>query len=288
MKCPNCNSLSGVTLKYSLPSGFKVYFCPRCLNGFTYPVPKDISRYYHLNYWLSPGILGKTKKIIFNLFQNRRKNWLQEYLTGGNILEIGAGEGEFLNSLERKFDYIGIEFPEAKIKNKDILKVDFLKWKTKIKFDAVIFWESLEHLPNTRSFLKKTHELLRKDGYIFIEAPRFNCVESYIFGKYWHHLDPPRHLVHLTDFGLEKLLSRFGFKVIKHKNIIAYEYVIWGFSESFLNFFRFKPTDYFKKTRYSFLFLVFLPLFMIAFVVETMFYLIDESPIQLVIAKKDA
>jgi len=283
--CPNCNNSDHVIYKFCV-NKFNIYFCKLCQNGFTYPIPKNISKYYHANYWISPGIVGKTKNTVFNLFHTRRKNWLQKYLSSGDILEVGAGEGNFGKSLSNNYLVIGIEFPGSKIKNRNILKEDFLKWEPNKKFDAVIFWESLEHVQTPKKYLEKSCALLKKNGLIFIEYPRFNCLESRLFGKHWFHLDPPRHQSHLTDKGLRKLLLQTHFKPILTKSVLAFEYTVWGYLESLLDFFGVKSTDYIKKRGVVFSLILLLPVAFLSFIAETNFFLINQSPIGFMLAKK--
>jgi len=120
IECPNCNQSKRVSLKFSSINKFNIYFCKLCQNGFTHPVPNNLTKYYHSNYWISPGILGKFKSITFNMFHQRRRHWLKKYLKKGRILEIGAGEGDFIDLIGNRYEAIGIEFPSAKIKNKNI------------------------------------------------------------------------------------------------------------------------------------------------------------------------
>src|SRR3989344_3314768 len=281
--CANCTNSDYVTFKFRV-NRFNIYFCKTCQNGFTYPMPKNISKYYHSNYWISPGIIGITKNFIFNLFHARRKNWLQKYLSSGDILEVGAGEGNFEKSLNKNYLVTGIELPGSKIKNRSILKVNFLKWKTNKKFDAVIFWESLEHVRTPKKYLEKSYALLKTNGLIFIEYPRFNCLESRLFGKHWFHLDPPRHLAHLTDKGLRTLLLQTHFKPVLAKSILAFEYTIWGYIESFLDIFGVKSTDYIKKRGVVFSLILLLPIVFLSFIAETIFLLINQSPIGFMLA----
>lgn len=284
--CSSCSFAKFVILKFVQVNGFKIYFCKYCQSGFTYPYPKNISEYYHSNYWVSPGHVGKVKILMFNIFHRRRKIWLNKYLKNGCILEIGAGEGLFAKSLGGNFEFWGIEFEGAKIKNKEILRVDYLKWQTTQKFDAVIFWESLEHVPEPQEYLRKSYRLLKDDGKILIEIPRFDSFESRFFKSNWFHLDPPRHLTHFTDAGLVKVLKRNGFEILERKNVLAYEYTIWGFVESILDIFRIKSTDYFKKNTIGFYLAFLMPLMMIAFLFETALFVVGQSPIVFVAAKK--
>ncbi|MDO8487497.1 MAG: class I SAM-dependent methyltransferase [Candidatus Curtissbacteria bacterium] len=226
------------------------------------------------------------KNLVFKVFQARRDKWLKKYLIKGRILEIGSGEGNFANALKGNYEITCIEHPGAKINNRKVLKVDFLKWKTHKKFDGVFFWESLEHVPTPVEYLKKSFNLLTDNGFLFIELPRFDCLESRIFKKHWFHLDPPRHLVHITSSGLDGLFSRSGFMKIEKKDVFAVEYVLWGFLESFLDIIGIKSTDYFKKSKFPFFLLFLFPILAFATVAELFFFLIKESPINFVVARK--
>ncbi len=286
-QCPNCNVSRSVSLKYTKLNKFNIYFCRLCQNGFTHPVPQNISRYYHSNYWNSPGMLGKIKQLIFNLFQRRRKKWLLKFLKKGSILEIGAGEGRFGKSLGKNFSTTGVEFPNAKIENQKIIKVDYLAWKTKLKFDAIIFWESLEHVDKPQLYLEKSFKLLEKRGVILIELPRFDSLESRIFKNRWFHLDVPRHLAHLTDTGIKILIKRAGFRLLENKNVYAPEYTVWGFTESVLDVLHIKSTDYFKKNKFSAFFIILIPLLVTSTLAEIIFATTGESPIGFVAARKN-
>lgn len=285
--CPNCSLSTTVHLKLKSVRKFDIYYCNKCNNGFTHPFPKNLSRYYHSYYWISHGIIGKLKNVIFKLFQNRRKKWLQKYISNGNIIEIGAGEGNFAKLIGQNYELTGIEFPEAKIKNQNILKVDYLQWKSQKQFNAVIFWESLEHVPRSLEYLYKSNKILDKNGLIFIEYPRFDCIESRLFKNHWFHLDPPRHLIHFTDQGLEKLLSRAGFKIVEKRSVLACEYTVWGFLESILDIYGINSTDYIKKNPFLFILMLLTPLILISLIAEIFFYIIGQSPISFIVAKKE-
>ena len=283
--CPNCETSSSVNLKFT-NKGFNVFLCLKCNNGFTYPIPNNISKYYHIYYWVSPGLLGELKKTIFKLFQTRRKRWIYKFLSGGKILEIGAGEGDLKRTLNKKFSVTCIDSPNATLKNKDVLKVDFLKWKTKIKYDGILFWESLEHVSTPQKYLEKAAKLLNKNGLIFIEYPKFNSIESQLLGKYWFHLDLPRHLAHFSDNGLNILLKRSGLRPIFESGAVAFEYSIFGLSQSLLNFLGIQSTDYLKRSGNIFILFLLLPIIFFSSFFEIIFLLTNQSPIRFLLAKK--
>ncbi|OGM59404.1 hypothetical protein A2892_03570 [Candidatus Woesebacteria bacterium RIFCSPLOWO2_01_FULL_39_10b] len=297
-QCPNClqkkeprtvlesrTGARGKTYK-KIDGKFSVFFCNSCYTGFTYPAPKSIERYYHNNYWISSNLVGKYKDFIFDIFQKRRVRWVMKSISEGNVLDVGSGEGKFGESLPSRYKVTNLESPWAKIKNKKVIKKDFLKWKTIQKFDAICFWESLEHTPRPQKYLEKAYKLLNNKGELFIEFPRYNCLESKLFANNWFHLDLPRHLAHLTDKGLALLLKRSGFKNIEVKNVLSFEYAPWGFTASLVNTINVGATDDIKKSQNLLLFSLLVPVSLLSTAIEIVLFVIKQSPIGLATARK--
>lgn len=270
---------------------FKIYYCHFCKNAFTFPQPEDINLYYPIPYYKND--LSLIKKYLYSFFQRRRIKEILSYKKNGSVLDIGSGEGVICNSLKKNgYLYTGMDASFSSLYNKEILKKDLLSFSFKEKYDLITFWESLEHMYSPRKILAKAGDLLKENGIILVEVPRFCSLESVIFGKKWYHLSPPRHLSHFTSGGLKRLLEMEGFCVIKQKNIFAFEYSVWGFIQSLLNFFqsqekatailiRKKNTS--KKMLFVFPALVTLP---IAILAEIFFYLMGSSPILLSVASR--
>lgn len=286
-KCPFCLNRSNVRFIFS-DDKFNFFFCSICHMGFIYPYPKsrELERYYHENYWVTPGLLGFFRKFIFDFFQTRRKRWIMQYLNKGKILDVGSGEGKFAKSLDDRFQVTSLDVPSSKIINKNVLKVDFLKWQSRERFNAIVFWESLEHTPTPEQYLQKAYKLLEKGGLIFIEYPRFDSLESKLFNQHWFHLDPPRHHSYITKKGLEILVARIRLVKIFHQSIPAFEYAIWGFIGSTLNIINVKITDILKQNRSLILLFFLFPFFVLVIFIEILFVLVGQSPIRLMVAKK--
>jgi SAM-dependent methyltransferase len=284
--CPNCFKKNS-SIKY-LPSvnKFNLYYCHNCETGFVYPIPKDLGKYYNSNYWISPGIIGQLKDLLFKFFQKRRADWVSEHTKKGDVLDVGSGEGNFGKNVPAALSVLSIDSKTAQIKNPDVKRVDFLKWKNNKKFNAVVFWESLEHTINPQAYLNKVSRVLKEKGLVFIEYPRFDSLESQIFGRHWFHLDIPRHSSHLTYKGLSILLKRANFVIIENKSVPALEYSVWGFVASVLDIFNIKPTDKLKGAKNVAIILSLIPIGILAFVMEIIFLIFNQSPIGLIIAKK--
>lgn len=284
--CPNCFKKSSSIKYLSSVNKFDLYYCRNCETGFTYPTPKDIGKYYNSNYWISPGITGQFKDLLFKFFQKRRADWVSKYIKKGDVLDVGSGEGNFGKNAPANLNVLSVDSKTAQIKNPDVKKVNFLKWNNKKKFDAVVFWESLEHTTNPQAYLSKASRVLKEKGLVFIEYPRFDSLEPQVFGRHWFHLDIPRHSSHLTYKGLSILLKRADFVIVKKMSVPALEYSVWGLVASIFDIFNTKPTDKLKGTKNVAIILSLIPLGILAFVVETIFLIFNQSPIGLIIAKK--
>ncbi|TSC87781.1 MAG: type 11 methyltransferase [Microgenomates group bacterium Gr01-1014_7] len=283
--CPNCKHKTDIEI---LDTGqFNLYLCNSCKNGFLYPIPKNLSKYYPKIYWQYPGQLSYIRSTLHNLLQIRRKNWVKKYIKSGKILDVGAGEGVFGKTLGPNFAVTNLESPFAKVANKNVVKADFLKWKTDKKFDGIVFLESLEHVPSPQDYLKKARSLLNKNGYILVECPRFDSWESKLFKDKWLHLDIPRHLAHLTREGLGILASRNNLKVINQSGVLIYEFSPYCFTVSLMRLLKIKPLNLKERSISNLtsmtMALILLPLGVVA---ETIFHLFDQDPVELSVFQK--
>jgi SAM-dependent methyltransferase len=80
-------------------------------------------------------------------------------------------------------------------------------------FAAIVFWHSLEHLPDSGPVMAAAAERLRPGGVVFVAVPDLGSPQARFFGDRWIHLDLPRHLVHLTTDSLIGVMEADGLKV---------------------------------------------------------------------------
>lgn len=284
--CGICNKKTIVVL---LNQGqFNLYFCEECRNGFIYPQPKNLSSYYPRIYWQNLGKFSSFRKWLHDSFQKLRVNWFKKYISNGSVLDVGSGEGRFGHILGENFNVTNLEYPGAKVHNKEVIKVNFLNWRTNKKFDAIVFLESLEHVTNPVKYLQKAASLLNKNGLIFVEYPRFGSLESKILGKYWLQRDIPRHLFHFTEEGLRNIAEMTNLEVITQKGVLSYQYAPYCLLASFVQILKLPSLNLrlgIMKNLPTLLFLfIGAP---VAFILETIFYFIGESPAGLIVLKKN-
>ena len=144
-------------------------------------------------------------------------SYLDQHITEvRNVLDWGGGDGTNtpLKETGRDIYIYDISFgSDSEIKQ---LKSSDVTAKMSLEFDLIMSIHVFEHLSYPLSEVKKMRNMLRTDGYIYIEVPYEDLVRvgfsKNVVGKnkvHWHE--------HINFFGhssLEKLLVSGGFEVI--------------------------------------------------------------------------
>lgn len=109
-------------------------------------------------------------------------DFVQQYISGGKVLDVGCGNGDFMKFFEESgFDSYGIEFgkeaAEIACKNHKVIQGEFSNLQINDKYNVIIFRGVLQYIPNPISYLEKAISLLEKNGIIFITAqPNMNSL----------------------------------------------------------------------------------------------------------------
>lgn len=139
----------------------------------------------------------------------------------GKVLDVGCGAGGNLKTLQDQgWDPHGIEISEVAAAHARELvggnihagTLESAPFPPK-SFDLVLMSHSLEHLPSPVDALRRVHRLLKDDGLLVISVPNVDSLEFRLFGRWWFHLDPPRHLYHFDKRSLSGILARAGFRL---------------------------------------------------------------------------
>ena len=101
-------------------------------------------------------------------------------------------------------------------------------------FDAVVLWHSLEHVNDPAATLQNVARLVRPGGLVAIAVPNFGSWQAALFNSIWFHLDLPRHIYHLTDAVLQRLLQKYGLQPLKI-HTWTFDQSVFGFIQSTLN-----------------------------------------------------
>jgi len=139
----------------------------------------------------------------------------------GHVLDVGCGAGGNLKTLQDQgWAVSGIEISEIAAGHaRDLVNGSIHTGTLETApypqggFDLVLMSHSLEHLPNPVDALRRVHRLLKDDGLVVISVPNIDSWEFMLFGRWWFHLDPPRHFYHFTKRSLSRILGQAGFRV---------------------------------------------------------------------------
>lgn len=164
-----------------------------------------------------------------------RLDFISIYKTGGALLDVGAGKGEFLSLAAREGwevqgiepspsfrryakERYGIECHAGCLGDSGSLPVNY--------FDVITLNHVLEHVDRPSGFLDVIRQYLKADGILFIEVP--NC-DSYFLrildlyfrmkGLKWSSrlspFHPPFHRFGFTTRSLTFLLERSRYRVVR-------------------------------------------------------------------------
>lgn len=157
----------------------------------------------------------------------------------GNLLDIGAGTGDFLQEAKNQnWNCTGIE-PSDKAKGIAIQKgvsfAESLEALENHSFDVITMWHVLEHVPNLEKQIQELKRLLKPTGTILIAVPNYKSFDAQHYGKFWAAYDVPRHLWHFSKTSIEKLFAKENMQLIKILPMVFDSFYVSLLSEKYKN-----------------------------------------------------
>ena len=193
----------------------------------TNPVPENLEDYYKSENYIShtdskKKLIDKVYQAVKNITLKRKLKLINSFkIAPKNILDIGAGTGDFLKVCKNNdWNVSGIEPSlEARViaqKKGVILKENVSEFKN-IKFDVITLWHVLEHIENLSEYILILHGLLSDEGKLIIAVPNFKSDDAKFYKEHWAAFDVPRHLWHFSQMSISKLFSEV--KMVVEKTI---------------------------------------------------------------------
>ena len=200
---------------------FLYYRCNDCSSIFLHSVPSNLAFFYSQNY---PAYAVKNSKNIennLNFLEHAKLEIVKQYAPLGKLVEVGPAAGRFLSVASRAgYEVLGIEQDAGcveYIRNTLNLNVNLSDKPTDELLqlvaccDVIVAWHVIEHLQDLRGFVSAAAKALRRpNGVIVLSAPNPESWSFKIFGRYWVHLDAPRHLTLIPLQALDKLMADQG------------------------------------------------------------------------------
>ena len=253
--CPLCDADRNNEMKYYEKIGSpklncSIVCCNSCGHNFsTFSHNINIEELYsggHYKLIDNRGTLFDKIISIDDKFIIRQLSKLK--MSGKKLLDFGCGKGQFIYRASKYgWKVKGIETAKERAEFGKIiygLDISSSEYQTGLieggPFNIITFFHVIEHLFKPKDLLSEVIKSnLTRDGYIVIEVPLFESLQSKMAGKRWLHLDPPLHISHFKKNTLLKLLSELGLEPVKYQYFSIHSGIL-GMVQSVMSLFGYK------------------------------------------------
>lgn len=199
-----------------------LYACAQCRLFFWHPRKMPSPDFYERDAEkVSKPVLVRHTVGSRYLGANHQAFFLRHPTCQGRLLDIGCGDGHFLQEAQRR----GCQVTGVDLDSKALLVARrrgierllsmtleaFVASDEPKEFDWITFFEVLEHQPEPVQFITNVKRLMRVGGRIAGSVP--NC-ERFRLSAYENLDRPPYHFTRWTREGLIGFLTRVGFRDI--------------------------------------------------------------------------
>jgi len=182
---------------------------------------------------------------VIDFFQGGRARFATRQVeSGGNVLDVGCGNGGFLRQMKRRGHQVqGTEWSDLAARRVDEHSEEPITVHVgdltdlglpAASFDLITLWHVFEHLRDPHATLNEIRRLLRPSGTLLMSMPNVEGDQAQRFGKHWLHHDPPRHLFGFGPETLRSIFARTGFRLVDH-HTRSLEQNPFGFIQSWSN-----------------------------------------------------
>jgi len=223
--CPGCKNESPLIFRAmdfnrkTTSERFNYYRCPSCRLIFLSPNPNDLGKYYPENYYSIPSSIGELAKAAeCELY---KIDIVKRFASGGRLLEIGPANGSFIYLAKQAgFDAeviemdskccrficetIGVKVIQSNDPSEALKGVE--------NYNVIALWQVIEHLPEPWETLEAISKKLKPGGVLIIAAPNPEAFQFRVLGRFWPHVDAPRHLTLIPLSLLAKQALSLGLK----------------------------------------------------------------------------
>ncbi|WP_300754565.1 class I SAM-dependent methyltransferase [uncultured Brachyspira sp.] len=213
------------TIKNIWQSDKKVYQCCNCsLYFIDLPTDEEIYALYKNEYH------NNIKNKLFETAKSKMRyarslsqfNFIKNYIDFYNkkVCEIGAFDGLLLNIFKKNgCDVYGYELNDnarlyAKNKYDIDLKPNFLE--SKEKYDIIMLSHVIEHFKNPFDVLIKIKNMLKDDGYLYIEVPNSPNKDQCSYDMLMRYLST-EHIVNFNIENLKMFVKKANLNIIECK-----------------------------------------------------------------------
>jgi len=144
---------------------------------------------------------------------------------GTRVLEIGGGEGHFVNELLTTHPNCSVtlvepqadrsRFPAEKVTIHNMLVEEWMTSQTPIQYDAVVAMDLIEHLRHPVDVIQQVVATrLKPGGTLIITTPDAGSLFRKTMGRFWPHYKV-EHLTYPSHKALRRLANATGLRVVE-------------------------------------------------------------------------
>jgi hypothetical protein len=222
---------------------FTYFRCQKCGLIFLSPVPENLSDYYPPVYYRIP----KREELAARAEIERYKiELVKRFMPVGRLLEIGPSYGAFATLAKQAgFDYQGLEM-DADCCNflREIVGVKAIQTRNAAETltrandcDGIVLWQSIEHIPNAWDVISAAAKKVVRGGILLVATPNPLSLQLRVLGRYWAHVDAPRHVLLIPPEVLISKLHQEGMEMefLTHKDAGSVAWNRFGWRMSLAN-----------------------------------------------------
>jgi SAM-dependent methyltransferase len=226
-------------IAFDRPGEFSLVRCRNC--GLVYyrtrPTPQEIQQFYPAEYLPYRPAIQDEAFFLMRWARQRNINKRRQVVEKaslklpGRILDVGCSTGIFLDAMRQaRWQTRGVEIsPQAANYARQRFDLEVFTGQLQEarleseSFDAITFWDVLEHTFNPMESLQEAHRLLKTGGVLAMTLPHWESLDHRWFGKQWIGYDTPRHLYIFPTSVLKQMLEKAGFSVLSaHSGLGGY------------------------------------------------------------------
>jgi SAM-dependent methyltransferase len=204
------------------PQG-EILRCLDCTHAFTLPESISDPESYEPSYFLR-----EHRRWFENPDVGLFARVLARIPAGASVIDVGCGRGDFLRftrGARPDLELTGIDVaPNEESEGIRFIRGDILQYPLHERFDAVLSFQVIEHLPDADEFVERLLQLARPGGVVATSTPNAASALYSVarmgraagFSLPFNRLYSKHHLQHFTRQSLSRLFSRHGCIVEQH------------------------------------------------------------------------
>ncbi|MDH4088845.1 MAG: class I SAM-dependent methyltransferase [Cyclobacteriaceae bacterium] len=213
---------------HTLSGGVKIMVCFNCNNAFTFPkpvIPDYSSEDFQARSAETQSLtyvdqLPKEIKFSYNIQLDIIEKKIKK---GSSILEIGGGEGIFLDLVKSKGYAVDLIEPSISASNRARKRglnvhTNYLsEVKSDNRYSLICMSHVLEHMDDPIGTLKQLRPLLQPGGFILLAQSNFQGMMPVLLKKNWYAWLPEQHFTHFSLKGLKFIASKSSMTIVDYR-----------------------------------------------------------------------